>query len=268
MVWQNGLLLVDRSLGAESELRGYAFPDPALFVSVTSGEKQISYLTNWLKLRSGVIEKVSRSNWKDCLVSNQMWRTVLTLMSKAGVDNLSTLSTHLVKVLGISQDLERQTKEILSAPIYWRGESFGNGSVSEQVITEIIWDLTELNLRFEVAAMDTHCHRGSADPKVRRQEVCQCFALAEEKNLYSVVVDQATEGLAASTLRMRAPFIVGLRSLMLDWRDVKRESLHPEVQATHEEGYLQKLEGSVAIRYIELFHGVFGRPPIVPHTLR
>ena len=54
---------------------------------------------------------------------------------------------------------------------------------------------------------------------------------------------------------------------MLDWREVKRESLHTEIQATHDGAYLQNLEGSVVMLYIELFYGLFGQPPIVPHTL-
>ena len=67
-------------------------------------------------------------------------------MSKASTDNLSNVSTTLVKVLGSSEDSRRRTEELLSAPVTWNGESLEDGPLSEKVIMEIIWDLTEINL--------------------------------------------------------------------------------------------------------------------------
>ena len=86
VTWQNSLLLINHDTRPVYDLHGYAFPDPVLFVSVQSAEKQCMYLQNWLKIRSTIIHKVSTLPWRDCFVSNQQWHTILTLFGKPLVD--------------------------------------------------------------------------------------------------------------------------------------------------------------------------------------
>ena len=56
---------------------GYAFPDPALFVSVQKEDKMIIYLKNWLRYRPIFIYRVSSAASSACPLSSQAWRTFL-----------------------------------------------------------------------------------------------------------------------------------------------------------------------------------------------
>ena len=59
---------------------GYAFPDPGLFVGVTSVEKQTMYFVNWIKYRDALIYRLAFS-LSTSTFSNKFWWPLLNLPS-------------------------------------------------------------------------------------------------------------------------------------------------------------------------------------------
>jgi len=59
---------------------GYAFPDPGLFVGVTSVEKQTTYFVNWIKYRDALIYRLAFS-LSTSTFSNKFWWALLNLPS-------------------------------------------------------------------------------------------------------------------------------------------------------------------------------------------
>lgn len=59
---------------------GYAFPDPGLFISVTSVKKQTTYFVNWIKYRDALIYRLAFS-LSTSTFSNKFWRVLLNLPS-------------------------------------------------------------------------------------------------------------------------------------------------------------------------------------------
>jgi hypothetical protein len=59
--------------------RGYVFPDPGLFLGVSTPEGQAKFFYNWLKYRPALIYRLSGHNLNSKPLSTQTWRTMLHL---------------------------------------------------------------------------------------------------------------------------------------------------------------------------------------------
>ena len=172
---------------------------------------------------------------------------------------------------------EFQLQELKSSNILWNRQPLDNEKILEpRTIMEILWDLSELNFRFELTALDDHlCSEehlislGQLSPQYL--SILQCFSGDGRRFILAPLVSQANEGLAALTLRSRIPYLLALRKVMSAWQGVDGSQLMPEI---HDDGWedkceddLKKFEHLLACVYSTAFYKVFGRPPIVPHGL-
>lgn len=144
------------------------------------------------------------------------------------------------------------------------------------VIMEILWDLAELNFRFELTAIDEYLcdddhliSLGKTSPQYL--SILKCCRGLDARFVLAPSVTEAGTGLAAPALRSRVPYLLALWDIMSVWQgvDSMQLSLHIPDNGWEDiaENELQKLEETVAGIYSALFYKVFGWPPIIPHGL-
>ena len=168
--WQNALLCIDRNSRLGLNLGGYTFPEPSLFVSVLTKDKQRTYLTSWLKLRQPFIQRAVASDWRQCLISNQDWQKLLTLTfippNATAAMRAKSDETHgcLLSLLGNTvQCSDLQLGDEGTSRLIWNGKELDDEKIlSSETFMEIVWELTELNFRFELTALDGYL---SGDPQ-------------------------------------------------------------------------------------------------------
>ena len=69
---------------------------------------------------------------------------MLTLMSKPVTDDITNA---VLSVMGGVEVRNLKVGELLSSHACWNGITLDlGGTISDRIITEVIWDLTELNL--------------------------------------------------------------------------------------------------------------------------
>jgi hypothetical protein len=133
----------------------------------------------------------------------------------------------------------------------------------------ILWELTELNFRFELLALDKRASSSSSpqDEDERQAMVLKCF---DVPSLVIADVQQANFGLQAHYWRKRLPFLLALRALMRDWDGLKPTPILLPDLASHDmytEPDVYQLEDCVACFYTQIFYCLFGHAAVVPARL-
>ena len=267
-VWQDALLLIDHNARLGLNLSGYAFPEPGLFVMVTSTEKQQLYILTWLRIHPLLIANVSSSPWKESLVANKSWRSILTFTFGSHSTKSPEACHLLLNILhsAVESDLQHHNNSALT----WNHENLTPETILDTcIIKEIIWELTKLNFQFEVAALDDYLLPNSLP--TCQASLQHCFIDAGTGPLLAPALPRANDGLAAVSFEAHLPYLFAIRDLMLDWPEVEQHLLLPQVGLANweerEEIELNQLEKTVATVYSKTFYRIVGRPPIVPHHL-
>ena len=153
VLWSKALAKLDqdphlRPDGAQNA--GYMFPDPALFISVATKEKMITYLKNWLQYHPTFIYCVSSTASSPHSLSSQTWRTFLLSANYADVeDSLSTFQSWQAEIMAIIGGLNMEGVSVkLDPPSVI---TFCNVPVKFTMLLQIydvqpiLWELYELN---------------------------------------------------------------------------------------------------------------------------
>jgi hypothetical protein len=132
---------------------------------------------------------------------------------------------------------------------------------------EILWELAELNFRFELLALDL---RATSAPSVSSHQglIRECFPGIKEGDGALLVADlgAASHGLASENWEEKAPYLQALRKVMMTWRgDVPPIILTEKFQWTKQE--IENLEDAIATFYVQSFYNHFRRAPVVPRGL-
>ncbi|KIM34888.1 hypothetical protein M413DRAFT_32942 [Hebeloma cylindrosporum] len=259
---------------------GYAFPDPGLFVAVTTEEKQTMYFANWLKYREALIYRLAFPS-SATTVPNKLWRPLLNLplnhnpVAPPRLSDKTSLSqkkndivyTLLETCFAADDDLTFNPAQMLD--IFWQGQPVLSTSVPPvDVAQEILWELYELNFRFEFLALDRRAHIpvGQVDGTSREQLVLACFP--GRRSLAVAPINSAREGFGAADWRDRRSSIVAMRMVMKTWRGFTGDQCHL-TKGVEELSYTEfcDVKWAVAHFYTQSFFDHFGRAAIVPHTL-
>ncbi|KAJ7194997.1 hypothetical protein GGX14DRAFT_314827, partial [Mycena pura] len=127
---------------------------------------------------------------------------------------------------------------------------------------EITWKVAEMSFRYECLALDLEgCGRN------REAEVLKFFPGPP----LNPKLEESKLGFAAADPQSRLPSILGLASLMRDWRfDCRSQLINraSELAEGHwDRDTIGELEDSVASYYTQSFFEVYGRAPVVPLRL-
>lgn len=172
--------------------------------------------------------------------------------------------------------------------VVWRGNSIPtlNEESAKEAITinvsmEILWELHELNFRFELLALDRHLRPDlwdAEDEGVHRDADIQDVFFGDGGYLVGDIPTKSS-GLAAVSWRERLPYVRALRNLMADWPfdenilqdlaafESKLRDPKPGVSDAAASNGAMMAEGYVVATYCQKFFDTFGRPPICPHRI-
>ena len=162
-----------------------------------------------------------------------------------------------------------------SPVLQWRGNGVvkkADGSLDDQVVREMLWELYELSFRLELQALDQKLSKADGVDEVlgRQAMVNMCFAGGRSANFmfYPPEIPVANAGLVSDELEERGPFIVSLARVMLRWQVPIPTTIQELASATNiGKEDLARLEMAVAGFYCQMFYDVRGRAPLKPHRI-
>ncbi|THU80288.1 hypothetical protein K435DRAFT_874532 [Dendrothele bispora CBS 962.96] len=284
--WASALSRVNRDYPPDPVQGGYAFPDPILFVSVGKHEKTLTYCWNYLQFWDILLFRISQPSPQ--LIPNSTWRQLLngefaatttgapssskrsskTALQKASVREL--LGNCLLST-GVDVDLEHPLKTVS-----WRGRSFHYASeIPEDVVREIVWELSHLNFRCELVALDKVLVSKSLDNEESLRHcrrLGNCFPGADMDNILTVDIDRADdhEGFGSAAPVGRKGVLFALRDVMNDWPKFGERCRNAK-DALEKDFYndttLEVFEAVVVHGYLQYFFDTFGRAAVTPLRL-
>jgi hypothetical protein len=267
--WRDALRAVDRdptrchpTTGSSKHDGQYLFPDASLFAT-TNDARRAKYFATWNAIRSACIYRVFSSESLATPVSNQQWRDFLLdgLLSASHAkklvrrrDEVKALFANVIEELQLRLDPPKN--ELLNFP-----------SVPVAVAQKTLWELTELNFRFEFLALDKRASLSHRNEDERQAMILKCF---NSSSLIVVNLEHATTGLQSLEWRDRIPSLLALRALIRDWDGLKPTPILlsdlPDY-GMYTEQDIQQLEDSIARFYTQSFFVFFGRAATIPMRL-
>lgn len=167
-----------------------------------------------------------------------------------------------------------------SSEVYWhhRSLSIVDGAIldlPDTTLREIVWELQELEWRYEVLALDRvlaeAIWRQEDADLTRTEKVTRVFTPFPMLVTWAQPFPTVNPAVSAATRLARIPALAALRELMLDWpacppvlAQVSFDMPHLQDPTTP---LLAGLEHTVMLFYCQSFYDHFGRPPVLPHRL-
>ncbi|KAK1233322.1 hypothetical protein PQX77_003526, partial [Marasmius sp. AFHP31] len=278
-VWVEARSSIDRSRQpGQNEVvnRGYAFPDLGYVLHV-SPEKMRRVLETWVRLYPVLTfcycmpSCLALSAW-----SPKQWRILLGTtedhVAKEG-SQMAERRSAVKDLLGQCLDfyglkLEDTQKSLL---LTWRDGQYGVGQLSEpQLVKRMVWELFELNFRFEFHSLDRKL-RGVTDDLSFNEEIQVSFPGCEGIGSPTQIDSKkANCGLAAELPKHRAWYFIRMCRVMKDWPGgVQAETFLAGKQKLKDypNDELLAMEQWATTFYCQSFYEKFGRPPILPHRV-
>ncbi|THV02559.1 hypothetical protein K435DRAFT_963060 [Dendrothele bispora CBS 962.96] len=259
LVWARALADVDRSELPTEFQRGYAFPDPQLFVSVQTRQRTLTRPSP---------SAISNSDWRQLLLGDfqpppESKSSSRSAKTKANVREL--LGNCLLES-GIEFNLTDPPGDI-----QWRDLVIKPDMViSDVMVREVIWELSHLNFRCELKFLDNLLTPRQRQTEQHQRHLNECFFGPEVGEFLDVNFEKADEGFAARVPMLRKKHLFSLRNVMLAWegsvsrcrsiRNIARDSIHNDLT-------LEAFEKNVIRTYTQCFFDKFGRAATTPLRL-
>ena len=196
-------------------------------------------------------------------LSNQEWRDILIgdIGSKSPEARSAKAREHAQQLLGSAlEDLDIR----LDDPSPSAAEP---SLITDSEAQQILWQLTEINFRFEFLALDKRASNSCQSEDQRQELIRECFG---GQSLLCADIQQANIGLGSDDWRGRLPVLQTFRRLMKDWEGMKPMPLLVENRQSvneYREAEVSELENAVAQFYTDSFFRFFGRAAIIPAHL-
>ncbi|KAI5989930.1 hypothetical protein EDD15DRAFT_2370228 [Pisolithus albus] len=206
---------------------GYRFPKPTLFANVTSPERKKTYLLNWLAARPLWISRVDvRPPPK--FPSPQMWRDFLNTISTEQLSSTRSAASKMAVRDILEDDIVHLTRGSAGAPetITWRGMEVKVASLSDpplQLMRSLLWELYELNFRYELLALDRVLAANlwsSDESRIGRQTLLYSIFPGESGLvMWSESLPQEVQqlGMCAPDVKVSLPYFNNFCELLSTW---------------------------------------------------
>ncbi|TFK58897.1 hypothetical protein BDN72DRAFT_906326 [Pluteus cervinus] len=271
----------------------YAFPDPAAIASTKNEDRQKHMFKTWLIWRTSLIYRLSFPDSPSEVLSWKVWRSLLNLgfdtrTGQAGeptkAQQTATFAKdflksclHAANTLSTSSSSSPSLAVSASNTAIWNGRPFGELTNTEY--EEILWELCELNFRYEFIALDARAVNPTppavststatlAQRKSHQELVDECFPSINTGSLFLFSLTSANRGIASHDPVERSKFTLAFRALMRTWVGPHPTSFHDAHKTRWSPEEMVQLEKDVASFYCRSFIKYLRRAPIVPHRLR
>ncbi|KAK1217024.1 hypothetical protein PQX77_020330 [Marasmius sp. AFHP31] len=249
--------------------RGYWLPPARLFVSPERDDIKLALLRNWLKVREVLIFRTTTGASR---LSAKDWRSLLNI---SGGDTKQVSETRsgkrhesmvaLLKDFLTENSLSLKYDELPRLAAKWKGAEVSLEKLPEtRIVQEILWEVTELNFRQELVALDGALDESGLGKWERQNLLDGCWkdGRADWVN--------GSEGLGSQPLEARIPYLNRLHRVMSTWRGDKPLELLDSFPKRAAHNFLvtaDRVERALALFYTSSFLSVFGREAGSPHTL-
>lgn len=286
--WSAALSAVDRFSTTHTipkRRTGLMFPDPAYFASVTPLNRSFA-LPAWLSIRAtrcGQMLYPSRGEMR--VLPTTVWRYFFFIYRQepGGPGTLDTSVPSLTDdpqaaIAAASAMFGPQAAASMNRSIrevFWRGRAYtvvdgAIQNISVEATREIIWELHELNWRYELLALDKLAapHKWVDDDAAgeRITELLLVFSPSSSFVLTHAPFPTDNSDIVAITRAARQPAMAALRRVMSAWRKFPADAgttPGPFVDDIH----AQALEAKTMWLYCQTFYDYFHRAPILPCRL-
>ncbi|KAJ7722361.1 hypothetical protein B0H14DRAFT_2642195 [Mycena olivaceomarginata] len=231
------LEIVDQSstLSITQQDKHYVYPEPALLAAPVLATRRNMFLHHWRLMKEAMTFHISEGG---SLLSSQEWRDIFD-------GRIDRDEAHRNQRTARSRRLEDIVGPSLRA---------------------IIWDIAEVNFRFEFLALDRR-----ATGRHRPSLVKMCFSGGM---ILSIPIEMSKQGLASPDIVERHRYYTRMANVMSSWRVQTRcptaiahmEARNAEARQWSEEEMLD-LEWAVARYYTQSFFELFGRAAVLPMRL-
>lgn len=248
---------------------GYVFPEPALLISVQSPDHQKGCFKTWLGFRSMLIYRMSSGTSDAKPMPNSIWRKLLSgdFLTKGQEAGAATRSQRLKEMAADflqgcldAKGVELADVDKSDVPITWNGKAFED--LKKDDYEEIIWELAELNFRFELMALDARASTQSLNS--RQGLIAACLPRsATGASLLIADLSGVNQGLASHGWEDRGVYVLALQEVIKSWRGEPPAIIHYK-KTTWNEEETEELERAVTQHYCKMFYDYFRRAPIMP----
>ncbi|KAJ6497203.1 hypothetical protein C8R47DRAFT_1212738 [Mycena vitilis] len=263
--WATALAAIDRSRApscGDHRPQLYVMPEPALLASPDDEPRRRMLYHHYRLLRDALMFRLADTSVRPALLTTQQWRDIMqgkvTAQGKAGTRaqarsaSLEELLRPAFTACGIS---ETASEEFPVSPD-------AVPPLMVQSTKELLWELAEINFRYEFLALDAR-----ASGLQRPDECRRCFA---GDALIGIDIRESQRGLAAPDSMDRLPYLLGMARLMRDWRvpcDKPHGITGTQTRMDWDPPLVRLLEQAVARYYVQSFYELFGRAAVVPMRL-
>ncbi|KAK0492544.1 hypothetical protein EDD18DRAFT_1079621 [Armillaria luteobubalina] len=253
----------------------YMFPEPRLITNANtirqkSSLRQLDHSFDALKFRATATASDATP------LRTQQWRDLLALALKRadGPSSSKSKDTPSIKAFQEAEEMlgscmRNQGIEVQLVPPI----SSGDEPFDLYRGRQLVWELSELNFRYELLALDS---RVAVGPSLPSEDVTAAAAALSDFNsdrqhaVLKVFPDgtlitssETSNGDFSGDWAQRRGYIIDLREVMRGWSVPLPLACKGSMGAMETEGAL-RVEKAVAAHYAQTFYDFFGRPPIIP----
>ncbi|KAK0187074.1 hypothetical protein F5146DRAFT_1004042 [Armillaria mellea] len=121
-------------------------------------------------------------------------------------------------LVGCHGEMKISTDFNMLGPVFWNGEEYS--ALSDNGLQEILWELAELNFRFEMMALDAQAVQNRGNQHL----LLHAIPHGQTMPFVAVDVSSANHGLSHPSWQQRAPYVFALVNAM-------RSCVHPHAFA-------------------------------------
>ncbi|KAJ7436440.1 hypothetical protein FB451DRAFT_1417426 [Mycena latifolia] len=261
--WATALAAIDRSHPSSCGIdlpQLYVMPEPALLASPEEEPRRRMLYHHYRLLRDALMFRLADRSQRHALLTTQQWRDILQgKVIKQGKDgtraqarsaSLEDLLQPAFSACGINALMEFPVPPEAVPPQHMNSTK------------ELLWELAEINFRYEFLALDAR-----ASGLDRSDECRRCFA---GEGLIGMDFRESQRGLAAREAMDRLPYLLCMAGLMCDWSVPCERPKQIDITKGRTEWVataVRHLEQKVAQYYTQSFYELFGRAAVVPMCL-
>ncbi len=249
-------------------------------VSTQTTEKSKRMFRSWLVYRPVLVFRLAFQGSKAQPKHGRAWNA---LLAAEYLYNLGKDSMHAAQRARRREELQKEMASFLSNNVdagsdvqiasnidmnmkpLWHGVPFED--LEPVHFEQMLWELSEINFRYEFQALDVRCRRGTPheyDHNIQ-ESLMACFPDGAF-SVPSLLI--ANHGIASENRQERAHYLFAMARVMSKWRNVNPCGLIAKTGklkwSPHE---LAALEEEIARFYTQTFHDCFRRAAVLPRRL-